>query len=90
MYVFKKNILKQVFQFTLKTMTIKCQTNKIADTFNNYFTNTAQSVVNDIKYEDTTYFKIINAHEGAVKITMYNLFTEHSGGLDDISSNVLK
>ena len=29
---------------------------KIADTFNNYFTNIAQTIVNDIKYEGTKRF----------------------------------
>ena len=53
---------------------------KIADTFNNYFTNIAQTTVNDIKYEGTkdlsyylnrqihSTFKIKNVDEAAVKI----------------------
>ena len=59
---------------------------KIADTFNNYFTNIAQTIVNDIKYEGTkdfnyylnrhSTFKINNVDEEAVKIVMHNLPTK--------------
>ena len=64
--------------------------NKIADTFNNYFTNIAQTIVNDIKYEGTkdfTYYlnrqinstiKINNIDEEAVKKIIHNLPTKHS------------
>ena len=72
---------------------------KIADTFNNYFTNIAQTIVNDIKYEETkdfsyylnrqihSTFKINNVDEEAVKIMIHNLPTKHSCGFDGISSN---
>ena len=75
---------------------------KIADTFNNYFTNIAQTIVNDIKYEGTkdfsyylnrqihSSFKINNVDEEAVKKIIYNLPTKHSCGLDGISSNITK
>ena len=59
---------------------------KIADTFNNYFSNIAQTIVNDIKYEGTkdfnyylnrhSTFKINNVDEEAVKIVMHNLPTK--------------
>ena len=69
---------------------------KITDTFNNYFTNIAQAIVNDIKYEGTKYFsyclnrqihstfKINNVHEEVVKIIIHNLPTKHSCGFDGI------
>ena len=50
-----KKHTKTISQFILKTMAIKCLT-KNADTFNNYFTNTAQTIVNDIEYEGTKDF----------------------------------
>ena len=74
---------------------------KIADTFNNYFTNIAQTIVNDIKYEGTkdfsfclsrqihSTFKINNVDEKAVKIIIHNLPTKHSCRFDGISSIVL-
>jgi metal-dependent amidase/aminoacylase/carboxypeptidase family protein len=70
---------------------------KIADTFNNYFTNIAQTIVNDIKYKGTKDFsyylnrqihstyKINNVAEEAVKIIIHNLPTKHSCGFDGIS-----
>ena len=86
-----------------KTMAIKCQINKkIADTFNNYFTNIAQTIVNDIKYEGTkdfsyylnrqihSTFKINNIDEEAVKKIIHNLPTKHSCGFDGISSKFFK
>ena len=75
---------------------------KNADTFNNYFTNIAQTIVNDIKYERTkdfsyylnrqihSTFKIDNVDEEAVKIIIHNLPTKHSCGFDGISSNKKK
>ena len=75
---------------------------KIADTFNNYFTNIAQTIVNYIKYEGTkdfsyylnrqihSSFKINNVDEEAVKKIIYNLPTKHSCGFDGISSKFLK
>ena len=74
---------------------------KIADTFNNYFTNIAQTIVNDIKYEGTkdfsyylnrqihSSFQINNVDEEAVKKIIYNLPTKHSCGFDGISSKFL-
>ena len=97
MNVCQKNILKKVSQFILKTMAIKCLT-KNADTFNNYFTNIAQTIVNDIEYEGTkdfsyylnrqihSTFKINNVDEEAVKTIIHNLPTKHSCGFDGISS----
>ena len=76
MNVCQKNVLKIVSQFILKRMADK---QKIADTINNYFTNIAQTIVNDIKYEGTkdfsyylnrqihSSFKINNIDEEAVK-----------------------
>ena len=70
----------------------------IADTFNNYFTNISQTIVNEIKYEGTKYFsyylnrqiqstfKINNVDEEAIKIIIHNLPTKHSCGFDGISS----
>ena len=82
-------------------MAIKCQ-KKIADTFNNYFTNITQTIVNDIKYEGTkefTYyqnrqinstFKIQNVDDEAVKKVIHNVLTKHSCGFDGISSKLLQ
>ena len=75
---------------------------KIADTFNNYFTNIAHTIVYDIKYEGTTdftyylnrqinsTFKIQNVDEEAVKKVTHNLPTKHSYGFDGISSKLLQ
>ena len=69
-----------------------------ADTFNNYFTNIAQTIVNDIKHEGTklfsyylnrqihSTFKINNVDEEAVQIIIHNLPTKYSCGFDGISS----
>ena len=88
---------KKISQLILKTMAIKCQIKTIADTFNNYFTNIAQIIVNDIKYEGTkdfsyylirlicSTFKINNVDEEAVKKIIHNLPTKHSCGFDGIS-----
>ena len=69
-----------------------------ADTFNNYFTNIAQTIVNYIKNEGTkdfsyylnrqihSTFKINNVDEEAVQIIIHNLPTKHSCGFDGISS----
>ena len=74
----------------------------IADAFTNYFTNIAQTIVNDIKYEGTkdfTYylnrqinstFKIQNVDEEAVNKIIHNLPTKHSCGFDGISSKLLQ
>ena len=73
----------------------------IADRFNIYFTNIAQTIVDDIKYEGTkefsyylnrqihSTFKIHNVDEEAVKIIIHNLPTKHSCGFDGISSKCL-
>ena len=99
MNVSQKNILKTVSQFILKTMAIKCQINKMS--FNNYFRNIAQTIVNDIKHEGTkdfsyylnrqinSTFKINNVDEEAVQIIIHNLPTKHSCGFDGISSKCL-
>ena len=62
--------------------------NKIADTFNNYFTSIAQTILNDIKYEGTKEFsyylnrqihltfKIKNVNEEAIKKILHNLPTK--------------
>ena len=51
-----KNILKS-FPIHLKDTSNEISDNyKIADTFNNYFTNIAQTFVNYIKYESTKDF----------------------------------
>ena len=72
---------------------------EIADTFNNYFTNIAQTIVNDIKFGGTkefsyylnrqihSTFKINSVDQKAVKIIIHNLPTKHSCGFDGISSN---
>ena len=68
----------------------------IADTFNNYFTNIDDTVVNEIKYEGTkdfsdylnrqihSTFKINNVDEEAVKKIIHNLPTKHSCGFHGI------
>ena len=72
---------------------------KIADTFNNHFTNIAQTIVNDIKYEGTedfsyylnkqihSTFKINSVNE---EIIIHNLPTKHNCGFDGIYSKKLK
>ena len=102
MNVCQKNILKSVpvhFEDNGNQMFDK---QKIADKFNNYFTNVAQTIVNDIKYEGTkdfsyylnrqihSTFKINNVDEEAVKIIIHNLPTKHSCGFDGISSKFKK
>ena len=75
----------------------------IADLFNNYFTNIAQTILNYIKLgegtKDFSYylnrqihstFKINDVDEEAVKIIIHNLPTKHSCGFDGISSKVKK
>ena len=69
-----------------------------ADTFNNYFINIAQTIVNEIKYEGTKHFsyylnrkihptfEINSVDQEAVKIIIHNLTTKQSCGFDDISS----
>ena len=47
-----KKHTKKVSQCNLKTKAM-LDKQKIADIFNSYFTNIAQTIVNDIKYEGT-------------------------------------
>ena len=88
--MFQKNILKRFpihFEDNGHQMSDK---QKIAETCNTNFTNIAQTIVNDIKYEGTKdfnyylnrqihlTFKIKHVDDEAVKILIHNLPTQYS------------
>ena len=94
-----KNILQKCFPIHFEENVNQISDKQIiADTFNNYFTNIAQTIVNEIKYESTKdfndflnrkihpTFKINSVDQEAVKKIMYNLPTKQSCGFDGISS----
>ena len=74
----------------------------IANKFNQFFTNIAQTLARDIKYDDTTHFKYyLNKHintvfnfenidEETVRKTIQTLPSKNSCGLDGISSKLIK
>ena len=74
----------------------------IANKFNIFFTNIAQTIANDIKYDGNknysyylnkhihTVFKFQNIDEETVKKTIQSLLTKNSCGFDGISSKLIK
>ena len=74
----------------------------IANKFNKFFTNIAQTLARDIKYDDTKYLKYyLNKHiaavfnfenidEETVRKTIQTLHSKNSCGLDGISTKLIK